>query len=124
MPEWYQYDSLMIWARTMSSSTPHLHAAHWMIWSVVPAKSPSTRLKLGQSLRVLALARLPRLLLAVAFSGRISTAGRTRAAHCAPVGSAAPTGNVTNLPDGGTVVVVVGAVVVVVGGRVVVVVGA
>ena len=62
--------------------------------------------------------------MAAAFSGRISAAGRTRAAHCAPVGKAAPTGNVVNLPVGGVVVVVVGAIVVVVVGRVVVVVGA
>ena len=27
----------------MSSSIPHLHAAHWMISSVVPVKFPVTR---------------------------------------------------------------------------------
>ena len=52
-------------------------------------------------LRVLALARLPRLALAAAFSGRISAAGRTRVAHSAPLGNAAPTGNVVNFPEAG-----------------------
>jgi hypothetical protein len=46
-------------------------------------------------------AELPRLLLAVAFAGRISTAGRTRVLHSAPLGNAAPTGSVTNLSDAG-----------------------
>ena len=80
---------------------PHLQAAHCISSSVVPAKSPSTRLKPDQSVRVLALARLPRLLLAVVFAGRISAAGRTRALHSAPLGKTAPTGSVTNLPDAG-----------------------
>src|SRR4026209_836932 len=100
----------------MSSSMPHLHAAHWMSSCVVPAKSPSTRLKPDQSVRVLALARLPRLLLAVVFCGRISAAARTRLAHSAPEGSAEPGGSVVKCPLGGAMVVVVGASVVVVVG--------
>src|SRR5262245_35878428 len=91
----------------MSSSIPHLHAAHWMISSVVPANAPSTLLNPDQSERVLAFARLPALALAAAFSGRISAAGRTNAAHCAPEGSTAPTGNVEKCPDGDGGVVVV-----------------
>ena len=43
LADMYHHDSLMIWARAMSSSMPHLHAAHWRISSVVPTKSPSTR---------------------------------------------------------------------------------
>src|ERR1043165_6377655 len=35
-----QCDSTTAWARTMLSAMPHLHAAHWMISSVVPVKSP------------------------------------------------------------------------------------
>ena len=38
-----QYDSLAAWARSVFSSKPHLHAAHWMISSVVPVKLPVTR---------------------------------------------------------------------------------
>jgi len=45
---------LLIWARAMSSSMPHLQAAHWMISSVVPAKSPSTRSNCAQSVRLFA----------------------------------------------------------------------
>ena len=41
--DWYHHDSLAVWARTMSSSMPHLHDAHWMISSVVPVKLPVTR---------------------------------------------------------------------------------
>ena len=37
---WNHHDSLAVWARTMSSSMPHLQAAHWMISSVVPTKLP------------------------------------------------------------------------------------
>ena len=37
---WNHHDSLTVWARTMSSSMPHLQAAHWMISSVVPTKLP------------------------------------------------------------------------------------
>ena len=40
---WSQYDSVTDWARTTSSSKPHLHEAHWMISSVVPMKLPVTR---------------------------------------------------------------------------------
>ena len=43
LASWCHHDSLAIWARTMSSSMPHLHAAHWMISSVVPVKLPSIR---------------------------------------------------------------------------------
>ena len=39
---WSQYDSVTDWARTTSSSKPHLHEAHWMISSVVPMKLPVT----------------------------------------------------------------------------------
>jgi len=45
------------------------------------ASSPSTRLKSVHSAHVLTLARLPRFAFAAAFSGRTSTAGRTRAGH-------------------------------------------
>src|SRR5690349_3129732 len=84
----------------MSSSIPHLQAAHWMISSVVPEKAPSTRLKPAQSVRVLALARLPLLAFAAAFSGRISAAARTRAAQSAPDGRADPGGSVLKCPLG------------------------
>ena len=85
-----------------------------MISSVVPEKSPSTRLNPDQSGRVFAFARLPSLLFARAFSGRISAAAFTRDAHSAPDGNAAPTGNVANPPEppGDGTAVVVGAVVV------------
>ena len=36
-------DSLATWARSVSSSKPHLQAAHWMISSVVPVKLPVAR---------------------------------------------------------------------------------
>src|SRR5688572_15425117 len=100
----------------MSSSMPHLQAAHWMISSVVPTKSPSTRWNPAQSSRVLALE--PRVLLAVALSGRISAAGRTRAAHSAPDGSVAPSGSVSKRspPPGGGVGGTVGGGGTVVGG--------
>ena len=41
------HDSLATWARSVSSSKPHLQAAHWMISSVVPVKLPVARGKLG-----------------------------------------------------------------------------
>src|SRR3954462_9553129 len=76
-----QYDSLAAWARRVFSSKPHLHAAHWMISSVVPVKLPVTRghcpadAEPGVSLNRL-------------LSGRISGwPRRTAAAHCASDGS-------------------------------------
>ena len=54
---------------------PHLHAAHWRISSVVPVKLPVTRGRSGCGAD-------PRVWLNLAFWGRISVAGRTRAAHC------------------------------------------
>ncbi len=61
----FQNDSLTIWARTTSSSMPHLHAVHWMISSVVPVKSPVTR---GYAV----FEPFPGVELAAAFSGRFS----------------------------------------------------
>ena len=90
----FQYDSFAIWARTMSSSMPHLHAAHWMISSVVPVKLPVIR---GLSTSGCA----PVVWLAVALDGRISEVGRTAAVHCASVGSDAPTGRVAKCPGVG-----------------------
>src|SRR5690348_7052499 len=40
---WCQWLSSTACARTMLSESPHLHAPHWMITSVVPVKSPVTR---------------------------------------------------------------------------------
>lgn len=82
---------------------PHLHATHWRISSVVPAKLPSAR---GYR----PLADVPCVRLATRLSARTSGVDRTRAAHCAPDGSAAPTGNVTKRPPGGTGGVVDGGV--------------
>ena len=71
---------------------PHLHAAHWMISSVVPVKLPVTRAYSGAG--GFDGGPWPLVWLAVAFWGRISAAGRTWAAHVASDGSAEPGGNV------------------------------
>src|SRR4051794_23038886 len=80
-----QYDSLAAWARSVFSSKPHLHAAHWMISSVVPVKLPSARGHWGAD-------EVPRVALYGALFGRTSGCPRrTAAAHWAPDGRAPPT---------------------------------
>src|SRR5215217_5544532 len=122
---WSQYDSTADWARTTSSSKPHLHDAHWMISSVVPTKFPVT-LAYRRSFDRPA---TPRVWFWTTLMARTSAAGRTRAAHSASLGSGDVGGSVVKRPLGGadvvgaTVVVVVGLTVVVVGLTVVVVVG-
>src|SRR3954453_14317879 len=77
-----QYDSLAAWARSVFSSKPHLHAAHWMISSVVPVKFPVTRGHCRAD-------AVPRVLLYGVLSGRTSGCPRrTAAEHCASDGSA------------------------------------
>src|SRR5262245_21020173 len=88
----------------MSSSIPHLQAAHWRISSVVPVKLPVTRAYSAAG--GLTGDPNPLVLLYETFIWRTSGAPRTRAAQSASLGSAEPGGNVSKwpgAPDGGGV---------------------
>src|SRR5579862_8943229 len=105
-----QWLSTTACARTMLSAMPHLHAAHWMISSVVPVKSPVMRvsyLSFHVESNAVLFARCtgPSGLawFWASLSGRGSHGERcTRAAHSASVGSAEPGGSVLKYPASGT----------------------
>src|SRR5690349_4875829 len=108
---WRHHDSTAACARTVSSSMPHLQAAHCKISSVVPLKLPVTRaaiwvLARGSPLRkLLDSCWLPRVALKVAFTRLFSGRRLTAAAHAASLGSADPGGRVAKCwPDTGVAV--------------------
>src|SRR5579875_3997640 len=81
----YQPDSSQASARARFTSSPHLHAAHWMISSVVPLKSPVTCLRSATNLghaeyagfHAIADGSDGTVLFAVVFEGRFSAVGVT-----------------------------------------------
>ena len=81
----------------MSSSIPHLQAAHWMTSSVVPVNAPVTRPINRLFGSAEALTGWPMVALAAALAGRTSVpVRRTLAADWASVGRALPGGSVAN----------------------------
>src|SRR5262249_54304766 len=104
-------------ARTTSTGTPHLQAAHWRISSVVPVKWPvmcwrrasafgATPIDSSQGVRAAICAPLGTRWLAAPLSGRGSQGERwTREAQVASEGSAAPSGRSGNVLGEGLEVV-------------------
>src|SRR4051812_1878023 len=105
-----QWVSTTACARTMLSAMPHLHAAHWMISSVVPVKSPVMRgsylaFHVGSNASLAARCTGPLGLawFCVSLSDRGSHGARcTRCAHVASDGRGAPGAEVVKYPPSGT----------------------
>ena len=101
--------STAAWAYTMSSSMPHLQAAHRRIWCVVPVNWPSTRgaitvlARASSPLKKPAPTWWPVVWFAVALAPLFSLYGvaRTQVAHWAPDGRAALGGSVAKWAGAG-----------------------
>src|ERR1043165_8212126 len=104
-----QCDSTVACARTALSAIPHLHAAHWMISSVVPVKSPVTRdsyfwCHVGSNASLAARCTGPSGLVwfSLALSGRGSNGARcARRGDVASEGRGAPGAEVVKYPPSG-----------------------